>query len=379
MNRSLSIRALPGTFLAHDGFRLLPNPRREWSTWTVHAAFLLLACVLAYYFTILRFQLDAEYERCTLAQLTSYKADLPFQYRVLTSWVINLLSGFIPPFHLAEQLWITQHVPIQTARAAIAVEFASILGALLAFRYYLLQFFRDALVGSLISMSLFLALPWVYLLPRYAPYCAPYDIPALLVTILGLICLSKRWRTPFYCVFLIGTFNRETTIFLTLAYALDAFGRERPRRIAMHSLSQFAIWGGVKYILYRMYGSNPTEGGSLFEDHLAANLTLLWNPKSYPLILSAVAFWWLPAIAGYRLIRVRFVKRTFLVTLPFLAAAMMVGSILEVRVFGELLAFVLPAGILGLQGLISRNRRSETPPKSSRTTTPARQEAEESA
>jgi hypothetical protein len=356
LNRSFSTDLLSAPPLARSGYRSHEDVRRNaLPPWVIHGAFILLACQFAYYFTILRFQLDAEYGRCTLAQLTTYRADLPFQYRVLTIWIINLLSGFIPPFHVAEQLWITQNVPAGIARAAIALEFASVLGVLLAFRYYLLRFFRDTLAGSLMSMSLFLALPWVYLLPRYAPYWAPYDIPALLITILGLICLSRKWRAAYYCVFLVGTFNRETTLVLTLAYALEAFGRERTRTIAMHSLSQFAVWAGVKYLLFTMYGSNPTEGGSLFEEHLAANLTLLRNPKSYPLFLSAVAIWWLPALAGYRLIRERFVKRAFLAALPFLGAAMLVGSILEVRIFGEMLAFVLPAGILALRGLMSGN------------------------
>jgi hypothetical protein len=345
------------------------------SSTRVNILFAIIAVSFAYYFTILRFQLDYQYGRATLARLLSYSADIPFQYRVLPVWTINSVAGMIPPFHLPPGLWVTEGVPIGCARAAVLIEFASILGVIVAFRYYLglVAGARPAVV-SLLSISLPVTLPFIYLLPRYSPYWSPSDAPALLLFILGLTCLFRirsleRSNTPrgtavwvacYYGLFAAGCFNRETILFLALVYLVTAWRNTETGKALLHFGAQVLIWAFAKVVLLKLYGSNPSEGGTFFEDHLVHNLSVLSDPRNYGLILSCAGFAWIPAVAGYRLIRSEFVKRAFLVTIPFILAAILVGSVLEMRIYQELLPLVLPAAILGMEGLLAHETPTET-------------------
>ncbi len=340
----------------------------------VNILFATLALSFAYYVTILRFELDYEYGRATLARLLSYSADIPFQYRVLPIWTINALSRFIPPFHLPQGLWVTEGVPIGCARAAVLIEFASMLGVIVAFRYYLgLVVDARPAVVSLLSISLPVTLPFIYLLPRYSPYWSPSDMPALLLFILGLVCLVRirsleraplpkrtaMWVACYYTIFAAGCFNRETILFLALVYFVTAWRNTETGKTLVHFGAQVLIWAFAKLVLLTLYGSNPSEGGAFFETHLVHNLSVLGDPRNYGLILSCVGFAWIPAVAGYRLIRSEFVRRSFLVTIPFMISAVLFGSVLEMRIYQELIALVLPAAILGMEGLLVHGTPTE--------------------
>lgn len=325
-------------------------------------AFVFVALAFSYYFTVLRFQLSKPSiaSRYSLLALLTYTADLPFQYRVLPIWIMRLIAGYLPDFSLPAGVWISHAAALKFARAAIMVEFVSVLATLFAFRYYMKLLLGGARSAALATLSLLVALPFVYLLPRYHALWFPSDLPALLFFLLGIICLYKRAWGYFYLIFLVGTFNRETTILLTFVYLVTAIGKDRKARIAWHCAAQVVLWLSVKYLLYRLFGSNPTEGGKFFEQHFIYNLHLISEPQHWGLFLSLGGFAWIPAVLGYRQIESDFVRRALLVTIPFLIAALIVGIILEMRIYGELLAVLLPAAVLAIKGMIIRDNRTRT-------------------
>jgi len=168
------------------------------------------------------------------------------------------------------------------------------------------------------------------------------------------------WLAGYYMVFAAGCFNRETILFLALVYLATAWRNSETGNALVHFGAQVLIWAFAKLVLLKLYGSNPSEGGAFFESHFVHNLSVLSDPRNYGLILSCAGFAWIPAIAGYRLIRSEFVRRAFLVTIPFIISAVLVGSVLEMRIYQELLPLVLPAAILGMEGLLAHGTPTES-------------------
>ena len=177
-----------------EGRRALSSPL------LAHVLFLVVAGAFSYYFASLYFA-KPEWGPCSLATLIQGKGNTPFQYRALVPWIVG---------------WAARHVlplpGIGTPQGlAFVIEIASTFALLVAFRYYLGFFFRGAALGTLLAFSLVLVLPFNYLLPLHYPFRLAYDIPSVLVFTLGLILIYRRSWLWYYILFVVGTFNRETT------------------------------------------------------------------------------------------------------------------------------------------------------------------------
>jgi Gpi18-like mannosyltransferase len=244
------------------------------------------------------------------------------------------------------------------------IEGVFLFGVVVVFRTYLAQFFRSSIISSMLAFTVFLVLPYNYLLaPMYTqPFNNPpaiyhpifymYDLPSLFFFTLGMLLLSRRKMAPFYILFAIATLNRETTCFLTLIYAFDAMGRERPSKIAAHVLAQAAIWIGIKYGLFLMYGSNPGEG--MFELHFLSNMKFMSVFKRMPTVISNLGGLWIPALLLYRYIPDRFVRRASFIVVPFFIGMAIVGNVYELRIYGELIPVVVPAVLVIIKELVLR-------------------------
>jgi len=90
----------------------------------------------------------------------------------------------------------------------------------------------------------------------------------------------------------------------------------------------------------------------VFDFHLVQNVKSLLKPPQWPLYLSLFGFTLPLFFCGYRWVSDRALARSLAVLLAVWAVAMMiVGVIVEIRVFDELTAFLVPA-----IGLILWNR-----------------------
>jgi hypothetical protein len=325
----------------------------------IYVAFALAA---AAYYTHLRWTMVAMYVKATLNDLTSGAANLPFQLRALVPWAVNLLH------------WANLPLPFFDKEIKIfyMVEFVSIFGLLLAFRHYLSLFVRNSILCSVFSFSLLYALTFNFLFPlKFSinyPYTLssyiyfpehfssynlfyPYDMPSIMFFTLGLILIYKRKWVPYYLLFALATFNRETTCFLTLVYLFTAFGKDGKRTIVLHCAAQFVIWMVVKITLHRIYGANE---GQAFESGIAHNIRTFLDPSQYYYIFSNMGFVWIPVLLLYRRIRDSFMRRSLLVAIPFLIAVFVTAKFTELRDFGELIPVVLSAFVLILGELFHR-------------------------
>jgi hypothetical protein len=320
---------------------------------TSQILFLIVAGVVSYYFTEIRFYLNEEYKPAALSSLLEGTAARPFQYRALVPWIVSAISKtglHVPAIHLPPQLWITNALSIDHARSFVLIELISVFFLVVAFRYYISMFLKNNTLSTVLAFTLFLVLPFNYVLPRAAPFWYPYDMPAILFFTLGLIFLYRQKWAMYYTVFLIGVFNRETICFLTFVYLITSIGERKPKVILLHCGLQFVLWLAIKYFLYQLYSSNPGEG--LFETQLLANIGFLLTPKRYPFFLSNMGFILIPIVFYFRLIDNDFVRRSLFVGIPFFLAMMYVADIWELRIYGELLPIMLLAFLIILEKLM---------------------------
>ncbi|HTV07469.1 MAG TPA: hypothetical protein VMD97_00325 [Candidatus Aquilonibacter sp.] len=190
-------------------------------------------------------------------------------------------------------------------------------------------------------------------------YSFPYDVPAMMFLGWGLyLVLTDRfwWLLPLFAA---ATWNRETTVFLILARAAVALGREgrwRLRAVKMRDVIEIAVlcvvWVLITGFLHHRYAANPTEAGS----RIMTNLRDLAHPVLWPGILCGSAFlmpwiyWRRDLISAPRL-------RACVLLLPFWVLILTCfGQLLEVRIYGDIAVFIAVCSASILRAEFSRDR-----------------------
>ncbi|MEW5875767.1 MAG: hypothetical protein AB1752_11390 [Candidatus Zixiibacteriota bacterium] len=287
----------------------------------------------AWYFARLRYALNAEFPLATLQALADGTAYKPFQFRALVPWIAG---------------WVSSMGLCDLKTAYMAIEGVSVVWLFYALRYLLRDYASGWAREGLPFLGLY-ALPWNYILPRDIPIIVPSDIVAVALFTLGLALLRERRWVWFYPVFLIGTLNRETMIFLLIIFVLVEWQRMAKRQLAVHAGIMIILWGGVKVLMNALYGGNPGETIEIYHvgsqvTHLSTNLEMLVSPARLLVILSSFGFLWVPVLFFYRRIPDRFARRALWVVPLYVIMIILIGNMNEVRVWGEMLALV----VLGL-------------------------------
>jgi len=175
-------------------------------------------------------------------------------------------------------------------------------------------------------------------------YRVPYDIPSLFFFSACIYLILSRNFLAFYPVFVLATFNRETSIFLVLFFAICEW--ESGLVLMLHLFAQVMLWIATKAYLRHLFRANGTVMADVH--HLKSNLHFLMNPSQWPQLASIFAFM-LPVIFfGFHWIRDRRIQFAVLSIFPLWFALMMVvGVIIEIRVFNELSALsALAVGLI---------------------------------
>ncbi len=297
--------------------------------------FILTAMAFAWYFAHIRLS-RPEWEPVAFEKLIAGTAALPMQYRTLIPWISRLLVELPIPF-------------VEHPRGLrLGFEVLSLFALAVIYRAFLGQFLKEKYAPHLCSLLLFLVLPYNLALPTFAPWYYVYDTPSVLFFSAGLLFLYRRQWILFYLIFTIGTFNRETTCFLTTICLLTGFGRGNLRVLLSHCLAQFAIWMIIKCGLAWSYG---TVQGSIYCNMLNTNLHSLASLQKWLILLSSFGYTWVPLIFLWHWIDDIFVRRACLVVPFFILAMLNAGVLQEIRIFGELVPLVLAAYICILRHL----------------------------
>ena len=199
---------------------------------------------------------------------------------------------------------------------------------------------------------------WTYCIHLEADYSYPYDMLSLAFFTAGLYYIYRRNYLGVFLVILIGTFNRETTLFLIGIYILDsatvagmALRAELSKRLDLRLVSWartgllFGTWLTIKLLLAHRFEHNDRS-----EDYgrLAENLHRL-TPRLLPALLNICGYA-LPLVLVFRrsLRPTRFANYLLIVPLWF-AVMFYSGVILETRIYGELCSFCAVSVVLILE------------------------------
>jgi hypothetical protein len=174
----------------------------------------------------------------------------------------------------------------------------------------------------------------------------PSDIWAVMLFTAGLNAAWRRNWTLFYCVFLIGALNRETIIFLTVAYLLAFSSRQHLLTTSGHAIAQLAIWLAVKSSLYLAFLDHAGKG--VFETQWQRNLRALttFNDDSVKIACAFGLIWTLIPLAWPHLPREY--KRLLWVILPFVGSMAVVAVLAETRIYSELVPLIAAPALLAL-------------------------------
>jgi hypothetical protein len=292
------------------------------------AALLTVAALLSLYFATLRIELNDDFEPASLRQLIARTAVTPFQYRLLVPTIVRSIHG---P-ELETRLGLTPEDT--TVVIDVVCVFASYLGLRALLRG---QGWSDPRASSA-ALLIFYMLPFHYLLARHSPLRFVWDMPALMFFTLGLAALQRRSWSVYYPLFGIATFNKDTTIFLAFTQLVTDWGSVLRRRALAHFACQVAIWLAIRFALQRAFADNP--GWGAMPNAISSNLRALLSPALLLVIASSFGFLWLPVVFLHQRIEGRFARRAVWVLVPFALGAMVVGSIYELRIWGELIPLI---------------------------------------
>jgi hypothetical protein len=306
----------------------------------VEVAYAAMVALFAYYFGLRHLQ-TPQWVYASFQHLVTGTAMTPMQYRTLIPWIVRGIRALNLP---GVRTW-----SLESYR--LGVDVASVIAGLYSARWLARRVGVgpwQALCGSWLVA---LVLPFHYLMPPVTRHY-PSDLPAIVFFAVGLALLLQKQWSLFYPLFIVATFNRETTCFLTLAYLFASLGRERLTTIAKHVGAQALLWATVKLILVDIYGANTVRAYSLhfdlFRDRIADNVSYLHEPQAVPLfaIASMFAFLWIPVFALRRYIQHPFIARAIWIIPVYVGSMFYVGELPELRIYGELIPLVTTATLL---------------------------------
>jgi hypothetical protein len=297
------------------------------------------ATLFAFYFCGLHLRLP-EWQPVDFSHLVAGTALTPMQYRVLLPFLVRQLQAAELPLLAGWGLGAYQR----------ALDLLGCVAVLYSARYFWRSLgYRSgqAMAGSVLFA---LVLPFQFLLPTIRfHYC--YDLPSIAFFTLCLGALVRRSWLVFYPVFILATFNRETTAFLVPIFLLVSLGRDRWPGVIGHAAAQTALWVTIKWFLWTQYGGNTdpayASGFDLYKDSVAQNLRLLDADLSVWLSLASNwGFLWIPAFTQWRRIHHPFIARALWVVPLYVCAMFFVGELEELRIYGEMIPLVLAGAVL---------------------------------
>jgi hypothetical protein len=192
-----------------------------------------------------------------------------------------------------------------------------------------------------------------------------YDFESLAFFAMGMYLILLRKNLLYFVIlFVVATVNRETTLLLLPLYMIDRSveaGKLRWRLFWQREtmwlvLPLAAIWVCWQIFVRAHFAANASE----LYPRLDWNLKSLIYPQSWPQLFSACGYLLLLIIVMRRRIA-NSQLRAWLWVLPIWIAFMFVfGILIETRVFGELIPFVVCSTCLVMEEtIVARHRQSD--------------------
>jgi hypothetical protein len=276
------------------------------------------------------------------------KAHTPYQYRSLIPSIVRIATAAVPtPVKAAMSRSVSPSLfyPMRwegTFATGYSILLALLLLSLLGFIAATRYLFDGLFVGpphvaALTAIAAALVLPtFFYPHSRYL-----YDFSTLFLFTFGLALMARRRWGWFAVLFPFACLNKETTILLTLVFAVH-FGRARKplqdglyRTLLVYQLIVFVV---IKVALLYAFRSNP---GSIVEFHLFDYnlLNIVLEPYSLSAVLIAFGLFLATTYGWTR--RPLFLRDSLVIVVPLLMLSLLFGYVDELRNYYEAYPIVL--------------------------------------
>ena len=273
----------------------------------------------------------------------------PFVYRSLLPSAVRVTSEIIPEqFHdsLTEKIEASTFAVLVLQKLKWESEFITeYLIALIFMWLFLVGFgyvFRKLLSAiykspdwftNFITFTALFALPVMF---QYYSYV--YDFPALFFFSLGLVLLFNQKWSYFIVLFIISCFNKETTILLTLVFAIHFYKNEKLQERLYYQLIavQLLVFISIKVLLYFLFINNP---GGLVEFHLLDRNYLIFNGFT----LTTFVVWFTIGLITFSKWheKPKFLRDSIWIGVPLIVLTFFLGYLDELRDYYELYPIVI--------------------------------------
>jgi hypothetical protein len=369
-----SISPLPATAYAHSGQGpLYQDSHATYRRLLNRAAVIFLyACALLQF---VRFYVKSTTFYLSMPRYMAGTERLPFQERILPAVLFRpmLYSPWVMR-HLASVHGVikSELVPFY-----ILSLFSCVIIAVYTQKLYNMLTVSSSLRALVFPILLF-TLIWTYALHLEANYSYPYDLPSVAFFAAGVYFIYARRFPALFLVILVGSFNRETTLFLIGIYILDAasahsslddgmesemhrgFAALRSRfdvraipwtRVALLS----AIWLAIKIGLARHFEHNDAS-----EDFLRVSYNLdRMGLRLLPALLNLCGYSVPLVVLFWSSLRPRRFANYFFILVPWFAIMFCAGVLIETRIYGELCPLSAVALVLLLENRVMAERAAE--------------------
>jgi hypothetical protein len=191
----------------------------------------------------------------------------------------------------------------------------------------------------------------------------PYDLPSLAFFTGGVLCIYTRRFWPLLAVVLIGTINRETTLFLIVVFLLDAMSipdtetitrwsdRFRLRQVPWLKLALLCLaWFIPETILSHMFAGNDRSQNYI---RVIENIPRL-KVTFWPALLNVCGYMLPFVLLLHSNIRPRRFGNYALVAIPWFVTMVFWGVLIETRIYGELVSYTTVASLLLVEQYLAK-------------------------
>lgn len=300
---------------------------------------IIVMIALVVYFLFLYVSNISSFERGSVGAMVYGTAHRPYVYRTLLPSTVRLIVPFVsndvvevassnPLIEAALSRFDSTNYPVESLLMLVGM-FLCLLGFVWSLRFLMRS------VGYLHWTVNWFPIICLLLLPSFFPDGKYYDWPTLFLFTLGLALLTRQQWVVYILVFTLATINKETSIFLTMAFTVYFYRRLERRHFVYLLGIQSIIFVTVRLLLLQIFQNNP---GAAVEFHLSEHLFAVQaNPLAVltPLAMFAVL------ISRRWQEKPEFLRHALVIVLPLGIMQLLFGIPYEIRVYLEVFPVVL--------------------------------------
>lgn len=285
---------------------------------------------------------------------------MPFQERVLP--ILFLRSIFSSPWLMHQLSHANGAIPWNRAPFFLISLLAFAIAAIATQLLYNVASQRQSLALLVFPLFLFTVM-WTYTVHVEANYSYPYDMISLAVFSVGLLFVYMRRFVPLLLVVLVGTWNRETTLFLIGIFLLDAMSTSADGTAPLHQHFQLrripwlraglllGVWFAIKFWLAHQFHGNDESENYI---RLGENVGRL-KVRLIPALLNICGYLFPVVFLFWRRIQPSRFGNYIWIAVPWFAIMFYTGVILETRIYGELCSYTAVCMVLLAERMAERS------------------------